>query len=250
MTSSSSTHASLDASDSPAGAVASALEGGPLLAHPFYRRWEAGALAEGELGRLCRPVPPLRGGAAGGAHCGGDGCRPRARPRRPSWWRRTWPTSSAAPSPTWPCSTDSPHGWAAWPRRPARRRGAGRHLPRAGGRRTGGGAGRTGRVRDPGGGHRLDQGRGPAALVRDRRRRHGVLGRPRRHGRGARRVGRRRPRTAGPTRRGRRGRPSGRRGLVGAPRRARGRGAGLSRARCPPPRRTTPSRPGSRPGCG
>ena len=42
----------------------------------------------------------------------------------------------------------------------------------------------------------------------------------------------------------------GRRRLVGAARRARGRGPRLSRALCPPLRRTTPSRRGSRPGCG
>ena len=49
MTSSSSIDASIDASDSPAGAVARSLDGRALLTHPFYRRWEAGELTVGEL---------------------------------------------------------------------------------------------------------------------------------------------------------------------------------------------------------
>ena len=41
--------AGIDRHDALAGAVASSLEGRQLLAHPFYRRWEAGELSMEEL---------------------------------------------------------------------------------------------------------------------------------------------------------------------------------------------------------
>ena len=96
-------------------------------------------------------------------------------------------------------------GTAATPG-PGRRRPGG-HLLRPGGRGTGRRPGRVGGLRDPGVGHRLVQGRGAAPLVRDGRRRHRVLGCPRRHGRRPRGLGhgrahaaRRRRRRGGPVR--------------------------------------------------
>ena len=108
-----------------------------------------------------------------------DRLRPRASTAPPSWWPATWPTSSDTPSPTWRCSTNSPPPCptapsATGPAAAARElvdtyRDLARQSP---GRRHR----RPGRLRDAGRRHRRHQGRRPAPLVRDRRRRHRASG--------------------------------------------------------------------------
>ncbi len=214
------------------GVVTTALSGRELLTHPFYRRWEAGELTAGELARVRRPLPGVRSRAPGRAHRGGrPAARPRARPTPPRWWTRNLADELGRPephlalfdrfaaalgedrhgdrarvrrprrwsTPTSSCVADGP-GRALWPGWPPTR-------PR----------------RRPSPSSKAD---GSAPLVRDGRGRHRVLGRPRRmdadHGDWAvdalARLG------ADPDEVGD-GRPAGRRRVVGAARRARGRGA-------------------------
>ena len=77
--------------------LAEAIVGRHLLTHPFYRRWEAGTLAEGELAAYAeqyrhieRELPVTLAAIAAALAAG-------PRPRRSS--RRTWPTSCGTPAP-------------------------------------------------------------------------------------------------------------------------------------------------------
>ena len=89
--------------------VARSSTGRELLTHPFYRRWEAGAAGPpaswpstpsttGRSRPRSRPCSPRSSSS----------CAPRATSRPPPWSSGTWPTSWAAQSPTSPCSTALP----------------------------------------------------------------------------------------------------------------------------------------------
>ena len=161
MTSSSSTHASLDASDSPAGAVARSLDGRALLTHPFYRRWEAGELTVGELREYAvhyrafeAALPAVLTAVVDRLHAEGE-------TEAAALVEDNLADELGRPEPHLALFDrfagslgGTGHGHGAR----SRGRGAGRHLLRAGRRRAGGGPGRAGRLRDPGIGHRLDQG--------------------------------------------------------------------------------------------
>ena len=101
--------------------LAEAIVGRHLLTHPFYRRWEAGTLSEGELAAYAEQYRhierelPVTLSAIAGALPGGRG--------RATSWRRTWPTSSGRPSPTRSSSSPSRRRPAPRPTcRPRRRR--------------------------------------------------------------------------------------------------------------------------------
>ncbi len=92
-----------------AGVLAQAIAGRRLLEHPFYRRWEAGGLRDGELAAYAVAVPRVRG-------CASRRARPRsssARGRRSNGGRDDGPratstTSWPTPSPISLSSTGSP----------------------------------------------------------------------------------------------------------------------------------------------
>ena len=126
-----------------------------LLAHPFYRRWEAGTLERGELAAYAAQYRHFEAALPDvlervvDAHRRPDGARASSRP--------TSTTSAASRPRTSSSSTVSPRPWARAVAAEATPATAALVEPvhaRAADDVTGGGAGRVGRLRGPGSGDR------------------------------------------------------------------------------------------------